>query len=151
MGEGTLDLLPLYAGLDSERVAHVDPLDHEDSVLGLDLADRLGDESSLSCADLARLQRAPEGAGQSAGRSGHDVVERRRVLGFAAARNAVMIGDLVVDPERDRLALARYERTTQRAAHAFDPHPRAVTDLGHRSHLQSSLRANHTHVTRERR
>jgi hypothetical protein len=123
----------------------VDPLDHEDTVFGLDLADRVGDESSLSRADLTRLQRASEGAGQSAGGGRDDVVKRRSVLGLAAARNAVVVGDLVVNAEGDRVALARYKRAAKRAAHALDPNPRVVTDLGHRSHIQSVLR-NDQHI-----
>ena len=48
---------------------------------------------------------------------------------FAAARDAVVVGNLVVNAEQDRLILGREERASQWAAHAFDPHARVVADL----------------------
>ena len=56
-----------------------DALDHEDVVLGLDLADGLHLEPFPLDLDLTRLQRAGESARQSAAGGGHDVVECRRM------------------------------------------------------------------------
>jgi hypothetical protein len=93
----------------------MDALDHEHAVLVLDLTSRLADEPAVSCGDLTRLQRASERAGQSPGSRGDDVVERRRSLGLAARLDPVMIRDLVVKAEPDRLCAARYGRAPERA------------------------------------
>ena len=129
MGEGAGDLFAVGVGVEREREADVDSLDHEHAVLSLDLADRLCGQSSFSGGDLTRLQRASEGAGQSPGGRGDHVVECGRMCRFAAARDAVVVGDLVVNAEQDRLILGREERASQWAAYAFDPHARVVADL----------------------
>jgi hypothetical protein len=79
----------------------VDPLHDENTVLVFDLARGLADQSSVARIDVTRLQRAPEGAGESAGRGGDEIVERGRPLGLAASRDSVVIGDLVVHAELD--------------------------------------------------
>jgi hypothetical protein len=101
----------------------MDPLDHEYAIVRLDLAGRITDQSSFAGLDLTRLQRASEGAGQSAGRCSDYVIEGRRVLSLAAAFNAVMVGDLVVDAEEDRLRLGRDGRPPKRPENTLDPHP----------------------------
>jgi len=80
---------------------------------------------------VTRLQRASQGAGQSAGRGGYQVIERRRTLDVSSARDAVVIGDLVVDPEFDRLGSRRDEGPAERSDHDLDSHPRRVSDLAH--------------------
>ena len=128
MVEGAGDLFAVGVGVEREREADVDSSDHQHAVLGLDLADRLCGQSSFSGGDLTRLQRASEGAGQSPGGGSDHVVERGRMCRFAAAGNAVVVSDLVVNAEQDRLILGRKERTPQWAAHAFDPHAGVVGD-----------------------
>ena len=103
--ERTLNRGPVGVGLEAQHVLHVDPLDHEHLVLGLDLAGRLADQPALARGDSTRLQRAPEGARQSAGGGGDDVVQRRSMLGLSAGRHAVVLRDLVVDAEEDGLGL----------------------------------------------
>jgi hypothetical protein len=125
--EGALHLVAVRVGVEAQAVDDVDALDNEDAVLDLDLAGGLADEPSPACVDVARLQRAPEGAGQSAGRSGNEVVERRRPLGFAPSRDAVVVGDLVVDAELD--LCERQLRAAQRAADALDADVRDVRDV----------------------
>ena len=49
----------------------MDVFDDQDLVVQLDLADRVCLETTVSGGDAARLQRAPEGPGQSAGGRGH--------------------------------------------------------------------------------
>src|SRR5712691_7922014 len=116
---------------DLQQIAHVDSLDHEDAVLDLDLAGRLPDKTAVACVDVTRLQRASEGSRQSAAGGGDDVVERRRALGVSGSGDPVVVGDLVVDAEVDRLALTRYLRTPQRTSNALDPHPRDIRHLTH--------------------
>ena len=118
--ERTLDLVAINIGIDPQPVDGMDALDHEHPVLQLDLAGSLPYEPTLACRYLTRLQRAPEGAGQSADRSSDDVVQRGRTLGLAARRDPIVLGDRVVDTEDHRLRLRRKERATQRPAHPLD-------------------------------
>ena len=71
-----------------QPVGDMDAPDDQDLVLQLDLADRVCLETTVSGGDAARLQRAPEGSGQSAGGRGHQVVQgggvRLTVLGVGA-------------------------------------------------------------------
>ena len=133
--------LPVGVGIDRKRVLDVYPLDHEYPVLGLDLGDCLAPQPPLSRLDLTRLQRASEGPGQSPAGSRDHVVERRRPLHVASSRNAVVIGDLVVHTELDRLLARRKVRTAQGTADALDPDPGAIDDLGHRTPIVPSYRA----------
>jgi hypothetical protein len=106
----------------AQAVPHVDALDHQDAVLLLDLADRLDVVLLRIDFDLTRFQRAGEGAGQSAAGGGDNVVEcggmRRILLGL----DAVVLGHLGVDAERDGLRLGRKVREPLWAAEALDPH-----------------------------
>ena len=129
MGEGAGDLFAVGVGVEREREVDVDSFDHQHVVLGLDLADRLCGQSSFSGGDVTRLQRASERAGQSAGGGSDHVVERGRMCRFAAVRDAVVVRDLVMNTEQDRLILGREERASQWAPHAFDSHPGVVADL----------------------
>ena len=114
-----------------QQIAHVDSLDHEDTVVDLDLAGRLPDKTAVASVDVTRLQRASEGSRQSAAGGGDDVVERRGALGVAGSGDPVVVGDLVVDAEVDRLTLPRYLRTPQRTSNTLDPHSRDVLHVTH--------------------
>ncbi len=105
MLERPLDLGAVDVGLDAQAISDMDPLDHKHAVFDLDLARCLTDEPAVACVDLTRLQRASEGAGESAAGGGDDVVERRRTLGISRSCDPVVLGDLVVDTEVDRLVL----------------------------------------------
>jgi hypothetical protein len=127
--EGALDRGAVGIRIELEQVDDVDTLDDEDAVLVLDLAPRFGDESAFACGDVTRLQRASERPGESTGRRGDDVVERRRPLGVAAALDPVVVGDLVVDAEPDRLRCAGHVRPAQRAFDSLHPRPTGVDDF----------------------
>ena len=76
-----------------EAQPHVNPADHENVVIGLlDLADRVAREPIAVRLDVARLQRASEGAGQSAGRGGDHIVEGRRARLDRPGGDLVMVG-----------------------------------------------------------
>ncbi len=90
-----------------QRVADANPLDDEHAILDLDVALGIRRQVALPRFDPARLQRATQGAGQSTGRGGDDVVERGRVRFERARRCAVMFRHLVVDAEADRILLCR--------------------------------------------
>lgn len=131
MLEGTIDGGAVGLRIELESVDDVDALDDEDAVLVLDLAPRLGVEPALAGRDVTRLQRASKRPGQSAGGGGDDVVERGRALGFAAARDPVVVSDFVVDAEPDRLRRAGQLRPAQRSLQPFDLDTTGVDDLAH--------------------
>src|SRR5215210_8362062 len=78
-----------------------DPFDHEHFALDLDLPDRLCVE--VLERHLTRCQRARKSAEQSAARGSDHVVERGVVGFYFFAGDAVVLGDLTVDPEHNRL------------------------------------------------
>src|SRR5437879_6300458 len=61
-----------------QHVLHPDPPDDEDPVLDDHVSLRRRLQPAVAGVDSAHLQRATEGAGQSTGGGGDDVVERRR-------------------------------------------------------------------------
>jgi hypothetical protein len=132
-GVGPLGGLAL-AGLELEVVTDPDPLDDQDTVLDLDLAPGLGAKPPFAGRDLARFQRAPEGAGESAGRRRDHVVERGRVGLLLGHVDPVVAGDRAVDAEQDRLRLGRQVRAPERPADALDADVRGVGDGGRFAH-----------------
>ncbi len=103
--ERSLDPLLVRIRSDAESVANVDAFDHQHAVLEFDLAGRVALESAFASRDVTRLQRASEGAGQSAGGGGDDVVERRRTFRFRSCWHTVVLGDGGVDAKDNRLIL----------------------------------------------
>jgi hypothetical protein len=83
----------------AKNVVGVNPLDHKNAAVQDDLAGHFGSEFAARCFDSSRLQRAPEGAGQSPAGRRNDVIERRRVRRILVRIHAVVIGDLGVDTE----------------------------------------------------
>ena len=106
---------------DGEPVVDSDPLDHEHSVVGFDLAGRLDVVALWIDFDLARLQRACERAGQSAAGRRNDVIERRGVWRVLGGIDAIVLGNLGVDPERDRVVLGRKVGEALWPAEPLDP------------------------------
>lgn len=117
---------------DDEAVIDPDPLDHEDAVLSLDLAGGLDVVALGIDVDLTRLQRAGERAGQSPTGRSHDVVERRGVRRILLGIDAVVLGHLGVDSERDGALLGGQVGQPLGAAQALDPDLRDVGDFSHR-------------------
>ena len=106
---------------DAKLELYVDASEDENFPLELDFTRRLADQLSIACRDLARLQRASEGPGQSTGSRRDDVVDRRRVRVVRSGGPAIVFGDGAVHAERDRFLLAGYVRHPQRAFHSLDP------------------------------
>ena len=117
---------------DGEAVIDPDPLDHEDAVLGLDLAGGLDLVALGIDVDVTRLQRAGERAGQSPTGRSDDVVERRGVRRIPLRIHSVVLGHLRVDPERDRALLGGQVGEPLGAAEPLDPDLRDVGDVSHR-------------------
>ncbi len=53
----------VHSGIHGEQVADMDPLEHQDAALQLDLSLGVSPETTASGGDTARFQRAPERAG----------------------------------------------------------------------------------------
>lgn len=83
----------------------MDPTDHEHAILLADLAPDMPAEQALPRIDPTRLQRASKGAGQSATRGGHDVIEGRG--DFAVRVGTVVLLDRAMDSELDRAFVRR--------------------------------------------
>jgi uncharacterized protein (TIGR02453 family) len=114
-----------------QPVGHVDPFDHQHLAVQLYLTNRVRLETTASCRDPARLQRTPEGPGQSPGGRGHEIVQRGGVRLGLLRVGAVVLGDGAVDPEGDRSVLGRHRGGPQRALVAGDTNLGAVDDLAH--------------------
>jgi hypothetical protein len=113
-----------------------DPLHDQNLTLCFYLPYRVGVE--VLEGNSTRCQRAPEGAEQSATRRGHQIIEGG-VVGFDHFRaGSVVLGDLAVDAEEDRLFLDGEIGAPDPALHRLYPHPRDVGYIGH-SHLLSAL------------
>jgi len=105
-----------------EPVANGDAADHQHLVLELDLTDRLDVVALWIDFDLTRLQRAGEGAGQSAaGRRDH-VIERRGVRRVLLGVHAVVLRDLGVHSEAHGLGFGGQMGEPLGAAEPLDPH-----------------------------
>jgi hypothetical protein len=85
----------------------LDPLDHQHVALGLYLPDRVGGEAIFIERNLTRCQRARKGAEQSPAGRRDQVIEGGRVWLLRIRGDAVVFGDLAVDPEDYRLLLGR--------------------------------------------
>jgi hypothetical protein len=123
-------LFPALGG-DREAVAHVNALDDQHIVLGLDLTDGLYLVALRIDFDLTRLQRAGERARQSPPGSGHDIVQRRGVRRVLLGPDAIVLGDLRMHAKHDRSLLSGQVCEALRAAEPLDPHPRDVGNLAH--------------------
>ncbi len=103
-------------GPQPQPVGDVDAPDHEHVPVLLDLTDGLRRQVALAGRYPARLQRAPEGPGQSAGGRRDEVVEGRGVRLVDLRVDAVVRRDLGVDAEGGSIPtrLAGTERAPQR-------------------------------------
>jgi hypothetical protein len=117
-----------------EAVTDGDAADDQHAVVVDDLAGRLDLVALPLDVDLTRFQRAGEGAGQSAAGGGNDVVEGRRVRREVLRRDTVMLGDLGMDAEGDRLLFGGQVGEPLRASEALDAHARDVGRIGHARH-----------------
>ena len=102
-----LDRIAVFGG-GPQMIGHVNTPQDEHIVvrIRLHLAADVSGELAVAGIDSARLQRAPEGTGQSATGGGRHVVDSRGVgIGHVGA-HFVVLGDLAVDAERHGLALS---------------------------------------------
>jgi hypothetical protein len=136
-GMRTLGRLALVIRTPGEVIPHVDALDHEHLVLQHDDTFGIGAQPTLACIDPTRLQRATQGSRQSTGSRGHHVVERGGVVWILPRRSPVMLADLVVRPEHDRLGLGWEIGAADRPALADDSDLRDVLRLHHADQISA--------------
>lgn len=105
--------------------------DHQDTALQLHFTDGFGHQTFIGSRNLTRLQRAPEGSGESTGRRGDNVVEGRGVRLERVGRDLVVLSDGPVHAENDWLALGRQVGAANRTLHSLDAHFGSICDLTH--------------------
>jgi len=81
--------------------------------------------------DLARLQRAPEGADQSSPGGGNDVIKRRRVWFRNFGAHTIVFGNSPMHTESNGLGFSRQISQTQRATFAYYANMRNVGNILH--------------------
>lgn len=114
-----------------QGVDHVDTLDHENLVLEFHFAGDFRGEFLVAGIDLARLQRASEGAGESATRCGDYVVECGRMWLGDFSADAVVRCNGTMDTELHRTFFSRQVGAAQRALLPLDFDFGYVDNLGH--------------------
>ncbi len=123
--------LCVVLGGQPQPVVDRDPLDYEHPVAVEDLP--LGNRLELIPVDLdvTRIQRAGEGARQSPAGSGDHVVQSRGLGREVVRRDPVVLGDLGVNSERDRLLHGGEVGEALRTAEALDLDAGDVRGLRH--------------------
>jgi hypothetical protein len=114
-----------------QPVVHMDSLDHENLAIELYFSRRFPDQLAAACIYPTRLQRASQGAGQSAAGCSYDVVERRCIRGEVLWRHTVVLSDLRMDAERDGAIFARYMSLANGAPAAHHLDARRIHDIAH--------------------
>lgn len=110
-------------------IGDMDALNDQDVAVFFDLAYRLGRKVPLAGRNFARLQRAPEGAGQSATRRRNQVVQRRCVRIDDVCVHAVMLRNLGMHAEEHRIQIGRQIRPPQRTLQSLDSYQRPVNNF----------------------
>ncbi len=123
--------LRVVLGRQPQPVVDRDPLDYKHPVAVEDLS--LGNRLELIPVDLdvTRIQRAGEGARQSPAGRGDHVVQSRGLGREVVRRDPVVLGDLGVNSERDRLLHGGEVGKALRTAEALDLDAGYVDGLGH--------------------
>jgi hypothetical protein len=115
----------------AELVMNVDTFDQKDLAFELYLAGGFADQFPPACLYPARLQRAPEGAGQSPTSRGNHIVEGRRIGGEVVGRHTVVSRYLRVHTEGDGFISARHLRLAKRTSMTKNSHSRGVDNVSH--------------------
>jgi hypothetical protein len=105
--------------------------EHEDAVFCFDVAVGGSCELAAACPDSARLQRATQGAEQSASGRRHHVVEGGRVRLGHLTGEAVVTRNRSVRAKADRRRLDRQLREPKRALDAREQDLRSIDHVTH--------------------
>lgn len=111
-------------------VDHMDALEHEHSVLDLDLAVRFRGEPTVAAIYPARLQRASKGADESATRGSYDIINCGGVR-IVHMIHTVKASYRTVRTEYHRLSLGRHVRKAQGTSSALNTNVGQIGDIGH--------------------
>jgi hypothetical protein len=103
----------------------------QDAVFDFDFTHCIGRKTVVRSGDLTRLQRASEGAGESTGGGGYDVVQGSSARLNRTGRHFIMFGDGAVHSENDRLGFRGEISPPDRPLHTLDSNLRPVHDVGH--------------------
>jgi len=122
--------LPM-SSLSFQSHPHVNPPDHENVLLQLDLPHSLPDQASSGSIDVTRFQRASKGSRKSTSRGRDNVIERRSARVRDRWRNLVVLGDRSVDAEDHRLRFGRKVSLANRPFDAFNANLRAIDNFRH--------------------
>ncbi len=122
-----------------ELVRDVDAFDDEHTIFCFDVANRVRNQIAAACVDLARLQRASQGAGQSTGRGRHDPINRGGIRRKVVHRDAIVLSDIGVDAKGVMLVFGRQPNMANRSPHPLDPNVRLIFDIAHLAPFVSTL------------
>ncbi len=89
----------------SEVINNMNASDHQYAIFCLDLASDFGRQLFIAGVDLARFQRASEGAGESTTGRSNDKVQRGRVWLGNLRADSVVFGNRTVHAKEHRLRL----------------------------------------------
>jgi hypothetical protein len=110
-----------------QRVLHMDPFDHQDFVLDVDIATSFGGEAAFAGIDPARFQRAPKCSAESTSRRCYEVIKGCGVIRILTDCGAVVFAYFVVGAEDNRLCLTWKGGLPDWSALAHDAHPGYVS------------------------
>jgi len=113
----------------AQVVGHLDALDHQHLPLQFHLANRFRGQPALAGRDPARFQRATQGAGQSTGCGGNQVVERGSVGFVDVGIDPIVLGYLGMNAKQYGLGLRGQIGPPQWALHALNANQGTVCDL----------------------
>ncbi|HLN97940.1 MAG TPA: hypothetical protein VK208_05715 [Pyrinomonadaceae bacterium] len=106
-----------------QMIDNVNAPDDQNTVFSLDLACDFCGQFPVTCVNLARLQRAPEGAGQSTGRPRYDIIYGSRVRLGDLRLHSVMPCNGPMYSELNRLGLGRQIGEAQWTGAPLDADP----------------------------
>ena len=114
---------------------------HQDFAVFFDFTFCLGNQPTFTGRYFARFQRAAKSTGQSAGRSGNDIIQRGRVGFMDLGINAVMFGDLGMHAKFYGLLFLGQVSATKRAFYSFNFYFGCIDNFS--AHIPSFLDIHH--------
>ena len=116
-------------------VVYMDAFDDQHPAVRLNLAPGLGNQPSVSCRNLARLQRTTERPGQSAGSGRYHIIQRGGMGFMHVGVDTVVLSDFGMHSKKNRIRHVRQISTAQRTLNSFDPDAGCVSDMAGHSDL----------------
>ena len=107
----------------SQMIGHVDAPNYEHATLSFNLTYGFRRESAFTRWYLARLQRAPEGAGQSASSCGDKIIEGGGVRSMHLGIDPIVLSHLRMNAKEDGFWLDGEVGAAQGSFHPLDANP----------------------------